>query len=369
MQAILGFFAPTNADNTLTFMFAGGLFFIVLLALPGGYYSLQQLMGHPPVVQPPLSFSWLDWVLLLILWPLLVLLGSFMITTSVAWAVMPVVSVLTSGIPVFFILRLALNRLQIGTRQRAWSVLGLGLTVSPLVIFIVEIVIVVVAVVAAILFLAAFVLPNQIGYLEQLTSQLEIATEEEALSLLGAFFFHPGFLLPLFGFIAVIVPLVEEIFKTLPLWFFGKKLNSPAEGFLLGAVSGAAFALFENIGYAANDSDMWATVTLMRFGAASMHIFTGALMGWGLAQAFVARRGWLLAGIYVLAAAIHALWNAIAVSLGLGILAESVPAAPAFWRIMPFVALPVLIILCAAALVGVIWLNRTMQASQTLGSG
>lgn len=362
LQGLMKLFTGAADKSTLAFMMAGGMMFTGLLALPGGWYSLQRLMGHPLTDQPTLTFGALDWLILLTMWPLLILLGNAVLKTPVAWVVMPVISIIAATIPIVFILRLALNRLNIGPRQRAWGVLGLGLTISPLIILVIEGIILVIGVIVLIVFLASQ--PELMRDFAMLSDQLENTSEEQALAILGPLLFQPGGLLILFGFVAVAVPLVEEMFKTLPLWFFGKKLNNPIEGFLLGTVSGAAFALFENIGYAANDTEMWATTTLMRIGAGSMHILTGGLMGWGLALSFTQRKYLRLAGIYLLVAFIHALWNALGVSMGLGVLSGLVDDAPVFWRGAPLTALGALITLGAGGLVVLAAANRRMHSEQ-----
>ncbi len=362
LQGAVGLFTGANDESTLAFMMSGGLMFTGLLALPGGWYSLRRLMGQPPTDQPTLTFGALDWLILLTVWPLLILLGDAVLKTPVAWAIMPVISIIAATIPIVFILRLALNRLNIGPRQRVWGVLGLGLTISPLIILIIEGVILVMGVIVIVIFLV--MQPEHLSGMTALADKLENASEEQVLTIIGPLIFQPGGLLILFGFVAVAVPLVEEMLKTLPLWFFGKKLNNPIEGFLLGAVSGAAFALFENIGYAANDTEMWATTTLMRIGAGSMHILTGGLMGWGLALSFTQRKYLRLAGIYLLVAFIHALWNALGVSMGLGVLSGLVDGAPVFWRGAPLTALGALITLGAGGLVVLVAANRRMQSEQ-----
>lgn len=364
VQGLVGLLTGAASESTPTFMMSGGLIFTGLLALPGGYYSLRRLMGHPPDDQPTLIFGALDWLVLLTAWPLLILLGHYILETQTAWLVMPVISTVAAAIPIAFILRLVLNRLQIGTRQRVWGVLGLGLTISPLVILVFETIILVLAVATAIIVLA--MQPERLDAIAGFVALLENASEEQILSLVGPLVFQPAGLLALFGFVAVAVPLVEEMFKTLPLWFFGKKLNNPIEGFLLGAVSGAAFALFENIGYAANDTEMWATTTLARIGAGSMHILTGGLMGFALALAFTQRKYLRLAGIYLLVVFIHALWNALGVSMALGVLASLLDTAPTFWRSAPFTALAALITLGIGALVVLARANRHMQAGQAV---
>jgi hypothetical protein len=122
-------------------------------------------------------------------------------------------------------------------------------------------------------------------------------------------------------YMAVFVPAVEEIFKPLGVWLFAGKLNSIAQGFALGALSGAGYALIETVGASAQTTE-WAALLLGRIGTALLHITTSALMGAAIVSAWRERRFLRLLGIYVLATLLHGLWNALAVLFSFSTLAE-----------------------------------------------
>lgn len=361
-QGVMGLFTGADNDTVLALMMAGGLLFTGLLTLPGMYYSLRRLINHPESDQPALTFGAFDWLLLIAVWPALILAGSYILDSPLNWLLMPVISIVTAAIPIAFIVRLSINRLRPGPRQQVWGTLGLGLTVSPIVILAAELIALLVGIFGLILFLVTD--SERMQGLLQLIHQLETLTEDQALSLIAPNIYQPGMLLVVFGFVAVAVPLIEELFKTLPLWFFGRQIRTPAEGFILGVVSGAAFALFENIGYAANDTETWVSTTLARIGAGSMHILTGGLMGWAWAGVFARRNYLRLAGVYLLVVFIHGLWNAMGVGLGLGILSGLTPGAPDIWLSFPLTAVITLAVMGAGGLVVLSRANRRLRADQ-----
>jgi RsiW-degrading membrane proteinase PrsW (M82 family) len=113
----------------------------------------------------------------------------------------------------------------------------------------------------------------------------------------------------------VITPLIEEVLKTLGVWLFVKRKLTPAEGYIAGMICGAGFALIEglfNLAGAATPGD-WVGLVIGRAGGSLLHVFTGGLIGWGLAETW--RSGkfqkYLLA--FLGALIIHGLWNALAV--------------------------------------------------------
>jgi RsiW-degrading membrane proteinase PrsW (M82 family) len=118
-----------------------------------------------------------------------------------------------------------------------------------------------------------------------------------------------------------LVPLIEELIKPLGLWVLvGKKLT-PAQGFLAGLLSGAAFALLESLGSIASPSGQaWLTLVLGRTGTGILHTVTTGLMGWALASTWRDGRYLRLAGVYLLAVGLHGLWNVFGMLMALPIL-------------------------------------------------
>jgi len=107
-----------------------------------------------------------------------------------------------------------------------------------------------------------------------------------------------------------LVPLVEEVTKTLGVGLAGLWLRpSPARAFLLGAASGAGFALTENMLNSLFVGPTWGPGILARLAATVMHCATGGLMGWGWGQWWAGRRPWRLPLAFGGAVLLHSLWT------------------------------------------------------------
>ncbi len=154
--------------------------------------------------------------------------------------------------------------------------------------------------VIVILILAAF---NPVGFFKMPESMSEVE------ALLGS----PMVLLALTVFVAVIAPLVEELFKTLAVWSLLGLDISEGEGYVAGMLSGTAFALVEGMLYAAQTAmtpgNDWLYFLIGRFGGTLIHIFNGGLIGWALTKTRRDRNLARLLVIYALAFTIHGLWN------------------------------------------------------------
>ncbi len=115
--------------------------------------------------------------------------------------------------------------------------------------------------------------------------------------------------------VSVFTPLIEEAFKTLGVWLFVRRKITPSEGYVAGLLCGAGFALVEGLLSLANvtSSQDLAVLVIGRAGGSLLHIFTGGIIGWGLAQAW--RSGKVLKYLLAFfgAMVIHALWNALAI--------------------------------------------------------
>jgi RsiW-degrading membrane proteinase PrsW (M82 family) len=126
----------------------------------------------------------------------------------------------------------------------------------------------------------------------------------------------PVIIASLFGLLCIVVPLIEETFKTLAGGIAGRWIRPrPGRAFLWGAAAGAGFALAENLlNGAAGGIEGWAAVTVARVGTTAMHCLASGLLGWGWGQLWTARRPLRLLGAFAAAITIHGLWNGAAVS-------------------------------------------------------
>lgn len=124
---------------------------------------------------------------------------------------------------------------------------------------------------------------------------------------------EPSIIFVLFLILSVVAPVTEELFKTLAIWpLMGLRISS-SEGFVAGLMSGAAFALFEGAMYASQavmlPDNEWVFFILGRIGGSLLHTFNGGLIGWALAKTWQDKKVYRALIAYLIAIAVHALWN------------------------------------------------------------
>jgi hypothetical protein len=299
------------------------------LILPSVYFSFRRIIGRPALQMDGLWLRWLRptaWIFLL---PVVLLLGYWVSAhPNLSWFLLPPLHVLAIGLPVYWLVYLAVRGLPLGHPQRLWGVLGSGLLLGPAFILVLEIGALMVYGLIAVMALMSQ--PQAISQLNALVQHLQ-ATPEAAPDLLMNFFqpylTRPAVIFGAFSFAAVIVPLIEELFKPIGVWLLAGRGLTPAAGFAAGAISGAGYALFESLSLTA-DGASWVFVVVARFGTDIIHIFTAGLTGWALALAWRERRYLRLAVAYLCAVAIHGLWNGLTVFSTLAALA-SLPGSSA----------------------------------------
>ncbi len=199
-------------------------------------------------------------------------------------------------IPVVWLLRMASGHLWGQHKDRDASVISFSSTFSISLIILIQAVIVVMAVVI-------FAFLNHATVAQIPDSLIEI--EELLLS--------PVVILAAIIFVAVIVPVVEELFKTLAVWPLLGLNISPGEGYVAGMMSGAGFALLEGMLFGAQTAMTpggdWVYFLIGRLGGTLIHIFNGALIGWALAKSWQNRKFTRALVIYLLTFIIHGMWN------------------------------------------------------------
>lgn len=281
------------------------------MVLPSAITSFRRMRGRPlpEDYRPLLNLNPL--IPALILLPVLGI-GYLALNSELAWLIMPVIHVLAISLPVLFLVILGVRGLPTGSPQRRSGVFGVGVSLGPFVILILESL----ALVAAILVVAIYI-SNQPDLMGRLTAISEDFSRfqgdiDELLELLAPFLTNTLIVTGVLVFVAVIVPLIEEMFKPIGVWFILGRRISPAEGFAAGALSGAGFAVFESLMLNAS-LDEWLVGSVVRIGTAVIHITTAAFSGWALALARQKGRYLTLALTYLGVVAIHGLWNGMAI--------------------------------------------------------
>jgi hypothetical protein len=295
-----------------------------ILLLAAAFFALQKYL-RKPAAEAEVSLATPAWVLVMLGLVAAVALGIGYLILDVQplnWLLLPALTIPVVALPLAILLVLGTQRLPVGTRWQTWTVLGLAMTLGPVLLFALELIL-------AILFLAAAVVylmtqPALVFELQQVVEEVLVLgpPSEEAIELFAPYLTQPAVIGAALLYIAVLVPAIEEIFKPIGVWLFARRLELPAQGFALGALSGAGYALIETIGVSGQQSAEWATLLSSRIGTGLLHITTSALVGATIVMAFRQRRYLRLLGMYLVAVLLHGLWNALAMGFTFATLAN-----------------------------------------------
>jgi hypothetical protein len=323
LSALLGLLAvigrlsgDTPVGNELpVLLVAAGLALSGLLVLPSAVLAAQRFYRRPAAAFLTRWPRALRPNLLIFLFPPVLAAGAAVSALPEwAWVLLPPLHVLAISLPVAWLLGLAWRGLPSGSPQRVWGGFAVGLALAPSVILVVELL--VVMLLGGLVLLGAAASPAWQSELTFLAQWITIHQPgpDEILQYLTPYLSNPLALYLGLTLLAGFVPLVEEALKPMALWFLGGRL-SPARGFTLGALSGAGFALYENLLITSSGQD-WVLLVTARVGTALVHIFTTALSGWALAHAWK-RGAYLRLGLtYLGVVCVHALWNGVSVFSG-----------------------------------------------------
>ncbi len=285
-----------------------------LILLVAAFISIQKFLNRSSADRDA-SFTISLWqiVVSLVIAAVVLFLGSrISLNNSVNWLVLPILTLPAVVLPIFILFGLGVRKIPLGTRWQTWTVFGVGMTLVPFILILVEVFAMIVVLVIVILFVISQ--PALNTEMQRLSEQIyRLGPQSQAtLDLLLPYITKPGVIAVALSYFALLVPLLEEIFKTLGVWFFAGKLTSRAQGFSMGALSGSAYALIETLGVSAQTVG-WATLLLTRIGTGLLHITTSALVGAAIVGAVRERRYAQLLGTYLLAVLLHGLWNAQAI--------------------------------------------------------
>lgn len=296
---------------------ATAILFMGALALPTAYHGIRYLVsGVNPPSRPSGLRVW-QGILLFILWIGDALLAGFLVGKEPWQWLTPALYLVAIGIPVYFVIRLMAGGLSVGSVRRFWGLFSSGMIVGPSLALFAELSLAIVLIVAAAVFLALN--PDQVTAVRGLVAQLNGAsTTDQILNVLGPVLQRPVFFLLALIFFSGFAPVVEEAAKSIAVWTIFDRLNSTAQGFLAGALSGAGFGLLESLLASATPDPNWAATLLIRGGSSMMHIAAASLTGWGIARFRLTGRVHPLLGGYAGAILLHSLWNAAVVSIAFG---------------------------------------------------
>lgn len=351
-----------NASPLTSVLTATTLLAIGLLLLPLAWLSLKRLRGEAlaPFHLPELR-TW-EWVVLPTVWLLALALATLYHDAPGAFWYIPILHFLSIALPVYFVVRIAIHHIPLGTSQRAWGAFGIGMTLSPLLAVIVEVAFLILGIVVVALFLSAN--PTLMAQVERLVGQFQQTRNlDMLLEQAGPLLKSPWSLLAGLAFLSFLVPIIEEIAKSLGVWLVSDRITFPAQGFALGVLAGAGFALAESLSASLTADESWAVTLGMRAVSGGMHMLATGLFGLGIAYARLQKRPVRLVALSLLAMLLHAVWNAGAVFSvwgGLRVML-AMPGIDVLGSMVAVSGMGLLVFLMAGMVVAFFMLNRRLR--------
>lgn len=354
-----------NVQQTI-FLLAFG--FEAALLFLAAYFVLQKYLGRASADQLFSISVPGRWILILVLVTAVSILIGYLVgeIEIVNWFLLPLLTIPAVALPLGILLALGAYGLPMGRRWQAWSILGLSMTLGPFLLFAMEIVLAIVIFIAV----GAYVMtqPELILEMQRLSEQVLILGPDpgQAAEILAPFLTRPAVIVVTLLYISLLVPAVEEIFKPIGVWLFAGKLDSAAQGFSLGALSGAGYALIETIGVSGQPIGGWAGLLFSRIGTGLLHVTTSALLGAAIVLAWRERRYLRLLGTYLLAVLLHGLWNACAMLFSFAAFEEFLDSPGQLGRWEP-VSIATMSVLVVALLLILVISNRRLRRTARPG--
>jgi hypothetical protein len=255
----------------------------------------------------------------LIFWVPLLLLGNWISNQpGVIWLLLPPIQLLLVAIPLIFLVEIGRRKLVPYKSGRDWGVFSFGVVITHPVVLAVEIVIMIF--VGLVAFLWIISQPQIMNTINQMLEQLMNAQVDPGAieQMLLPYLARPDVLFIILAVAAGLIPLAEETLKTLPLWLMLGQKFVPAEGFVVGLLAGATFALLESLSVLSTAvGGAWAGSIVGRLGTGILHTTTGGLMGLGLSIAWNNKKYLQLGLIFLGAVTLHGVWNFFGLLMGL----------------------------------------------------
>ena len=339
--------------------FAFGFEAIILFI--AAYLCFQKYLEHS-ASEEQTRFSLARWhILILVIGAGLALFIGYFIADNefINWLFLPVLTIPAVLLPIALLLGFGAQKIELGPRWRVWGIFGLGMTLGPFILIIIEI---------AILFIMGFLLaiylasnPEFSGELINLANQVNrMQNDPQAiLNLFMPYALRPGVMIAVIFFFSMIVPFTEELIKPIGVWLFAAKLDSPAQGFALGALSGAAYALIETLGSSGQTTE-WVSLLSTRIGTSLLHITSTALLGWAIASVWRDRKLLRFFAVYISSSILHGAWNASVIIYSYSVLAKEFDPGNPLGSLTPYM-LAVSIMLTAILFTILILMNQKLR--------
>lgn len=353
-----------NGDPVVAMIGAASFGFVIVLLLVCGWFVLQKAMGHEqadhPFILPFASWHLIPVIGLAFAGILAGGIAAYTEITWLGWLVMPAATILVIVPPIWLIFGYGSRGLEAGPRWRVFASFGIGMTIGPAIMIVLEM-ITLLGIIAAGIALLAILNPDTLQDVMRLAEIVQSETNETVLlNTLAPYISNPFMITAGIGYIAVLVPFIEELLKPLAVWLFANKIESPSQGFVMGLVSGAAFALVESLNASADGTMSWPVIVSVRAGTSILHMTATGLVGWGIVSMFKEKRYGRFTAAYFSAVLIHGIWNASAAGAGISAVGESIGKPEWLLKFVPALVSG-LLVLGVGMLVVLIASNRALR--------
>ncbi|MGD8632782.1 MAG: PrsW family glutamic-type intramembrane protease [Anaerolineales bacterium] len=282
-----------------------------ILTIPGLYLSYRSINGRPPLVSRSLPTAYL---LVGVGFPLALALGTLSARADfLPYFFEPLAHVIAALTPMLFLSVLVVRQLPLIPWRRIWGHVSGGLWVSPTIALVLELLAAIPLVAVIFAYVMTEVDPRE--FIQPFTSGAPL--DEGTLNAqLEALLDQPLLVITGLLFVTVLVPLLEEMIKTISLWPMLRRGVRPIYAFAAGAVMGGAYGLFEAL-FLAQPGEGWAALMVARAGATSMHMLTTALASMGFALAIEKKKLTVALRYYLFAVVMHGVWNLAAIGVAI----------------------------------------------------
>ena len=193
MTALISLVAGKGVEPEQTILFiAFGFEAAVLLA--AAFFSFQKFLQKPSADQETsFSLSGTQIVLFILLAGASILLGSQIASLkTINWLFLPIFTIIAIALPLWALWGVGARKLPLGTSWQTWSVLGLGMTLVPFILFTLEVVIAIIIFFVVIAYILTQ--PQLTLELQSLSQQIMLLgpESEAARDLLSPFLTRPG---------------------------------------------------------------------------------------------------------------------------------------------------------------------------------
>ena len=321
-----------------------GLVFLVI-AFVSIVTTIQKITGQAKILKPAEEKT-IIWSIagFLLVFGLAALAG--LASPEIKTITLAILAVPGIAIPVFWLLRFGSRDQKESNPKRNSGILTFSIGISTPFIVLVELLVLIILMI--VLMSGLFSKPEFMELINTILNDPELLQNDPArlFSELETMFNLSSLMGWLLLILAGIMPLIEELFKTLGVWLLKVRNPDPAESFRVGLLCGGGFALFEGLLSVSSlqsssiEISEWAGLILGRFGGSLLHILTGGIIGLAIGKFWQDHKFGPLLLAYLAAWLLHGIWNALAIFGGVNPLINETQMQ-AIW---PYIGLVVLFV-------------------------